>query len=481
MDVDKELDAEPADNHEGLRNLLAALGVGQTADALKDNSPETAGSAAGLDAGPALAAADTAAVPTGQVAGEAVAPLAAADAAMPPPVVSVPTNEPPIVANPPAPKRGGRANAAKADMAAQAVTQAAPDVVQAALEEQGDDMGGVQGLDLRNAISNVHDAATDAKRAEDARQAREEQEVRDAMAQTRAQQIAVQPTYLQNVASRLTTGKDAERPKIATPLEELQQRRELLGKIQGERQAREDRARGQALLDPNSDVTKTSAMALRAAGIPVPKGYTASMFNDMQSLGKLSGEEREKASRLILDQHKADEEKRQHNLENSRGWAEIHEREADRQAARLAPSKEALAKQQQTLDTATQAHAGLQEAGTKLRKLISKYGTSGGLTGPGRQELEQAVNEAAEHGLKLRQASNPGAALRPNAIEEERNLIFQPGFFQQAGSAQAAIKNYLNTKAAEAQRLGVSTGGLVRHNGKLYREDANGNAVEVQQ
>jgi hypothetical protein len=309
------------------------------------------------------------------------------------------------------------------------------DAVEAGLAQE---MGPEQrALDLKNAIGGVHDAATDAKRAEDARYSKEEADALAALDAEKKAQIAKQPGFLGSFLSQLATGHDAEHPHIMTPLEELTKKREILGQLQAERTGREERARTAALSDPNSDLTKTSARALQASGIAVPSGYTASMFNDMKGLKDLTGKQQHEAGELLVQQHQAAEAAR-HNR---------NEEGIQRQAAAAAAgttSKATREKEQVTEKAASEARKEAEDAAADYKGLVAKSGNSP-LFGSAAVQQEQALHRLAEAKVKLN-AARSGAPPRPNAVEEERGLLPKVGpaaLLTRNGTAAEEVDSYL--------------------------------------
>ncbi len=145
------------------------------------------------------------------------------------------------------------------------------------------------------------------KQVADAKFAAEEKEVADAMAEGKRQKGAAN-SFLPGFLTALVdpSGKmHAQQLEAAgNPLQELMQKREALGKLRTERGQQEEQDRARSLNDPDSELTKTSALALRSLGVSPPKGYTASMFEQMKGLAQLSGAQKNDAAKLIVDQHR---------------------------------------------------------------------------------------------------------------------------------------------------------------------------------
>ncbi len=158
------------------------------------------------------------------------------------------------------------------------------------------------------------------KQAAAAKFAAEEQEVRDAQA---AGKKAGEMPWWQKL---LTAAADPETQEIVRkrqetaqnkPLQELMQRRELLAKMREEKSKLSEQERQESLNDPDSELTKTSALALRSLGVAPPKGYTAAMYEQMKGIAQLAGAQKNDAAKLIVDQHREAETERQNRAQNA--------------------------------------------------------------------------------------------------------------------------------------------------------------------
>jgi hypothetical protein len=316
------------------------------------------------------------------------------------------------------------------------------DAVEAGLAQE---MGPEQrALDLKNAIGGVHDAATDAKRAEDARSSKEEADALAALDAEKKAQIAKQPGFLGSFLSQLATGHDAEHPHIMTPLEELTKKREILGQLQAERSGREEKARTAALYDQNSDLTRNSERALKALGINPGPGYTASQFNDYKALAQLSGTQKHEAAQLLQQQARDNEAARNNRAQTAVEYARINAEKAKAQAA--ADKGRPIDERDLAQAAATKDLTGQVKDITNLQKNVGFSKVSQLLPHGwqfGAQREADEAREAAAPGAVA--AVAPGArGLTPELIKEAGNRL-RPHFFESDAEYEKRLGDVVKT------------------------------------
>jgi hypothetical protein len=300
------------------------------------------------------------------------------------------------------------------------------------------------------------------KQAADAKFAAEEKEVADAVAEGNRQKGAAN-SFLPGFLSALVdpSGKmHAQQLEAAgNPLRELMQKREALGKLRTERAAGEEQDRARSLNDPDSELTKTSATALRSLGVPVPKGYTASMFEQMKGVAQLSGQQKHEAAQLIVQQGQAAETGRHNRSEE--GIQRMNAQAALAAAgAKAAAGKPLDEKELTMLAAAKDLPAQLQHVKDLQKDVglsaISRFLPHGYQVGKQR-ELDEAI-EATAPGLIPAIAPN-ARGVTPELIKEATNRL-QPRVFDTQGEftkktdelenlARQRANTHLNALAAE--------------------------------
>ena len=276
------------------------------------------------------------------------------------------------------------------------------------------------------------------KQAEDAKYAAEEQEVKDAIA---AGHNVKGPNGLQAFMTALVSPDGslrreqmaAQQAAAGKPLQELMQRRELLSKMRADRGQEEERTRARSLSDPDSELTKASSTALRALGVPVPRGYTASMFNDMKAIAQLTGQQKHEAAQLIVQQGQAAEAARHNRAGERADNARIASEHEGRLIAAGAPEKAVQAAKLQQVEAYNKA----QHVSDELNKLVDESGNFP-LSSEARGRAAQLRHELAT--LAVQAKSKPGQVPRPNAVEEELHLI------PEIGGAHSLIQSRDTTK-----------------------------------
>jgi len=288
--------------------------------------------------------------------------------------------------------------------------------------------------------------ALDAQNAQAAQMAKEQAELAAATEQAKQnRKLAQAQAYFANAFGHPEQAK-AILAKAEEPLTDYMANRQQLAEIEKTNAERKERARQEQLNDPDSDLSKTSALALRANNIYVPKGYTASMYNQFLELSKLSGEQQKNAAQQLIEEAKAREEKRSHRaneaIERDRVAAE---REARIQAAE-APSKAEATLQTQRVEAYNKA----KRAENELNQLIDAHGNTN-ISQAVLGRVQQLRHDMAVAAVQAK--SRPGQTPRPTAVEEELALIPHLDARDLLTSRQASkdlLRSYTKDLGAEA-------------------------------
>ncbi len=169
------------------------------------------------------------------------------------------------------------------------------------------------------------------KHAADAKFAADEQEIKDAIAQS---QKAGSQNWLQRIGTNLLGPGERQRQldEANAPLKALMDRREALSKLRTDRAQQEEQDRGRAVNDPDSEITQTSRKLALANGVKTIPGFTASMLPDVLKLAGMSHAQQQDAQKLMLDQRREAEVERQDRARNSLDWAKLNADKADANA-----------------------------------------------------------------------------------------------------------------------------------------------------
>jgi hypothetical protein len=226
---------------------------------------------------------------------------------------------------------GGGAHAAMVPAAAAAPAPAG-NAVDAALAPEAQE---VKDYEAKQAISGVRDPAVDAKRAADAAQDRQEQEIQDAIAESRAgRQQNFGQAFLTALADPSGKLRQQQLEQADMPLKDLLQKRQMLAQVRDERVKREGEQRQRDMFDPNSEVSKQSAMIYKAmTGKDAPKGYVAAAHGQIKELSEMTAKQREDEMKRLHEQNE-DRETSLHNRATERNASYLaHEAHLDRLAA----------------------------------------------------------------------------------------------------------------------------------------------------
>lgn len=396
------------------------------------------------------------------------------------------------------------------------------DAVDAALS----DPQAEQAYKLKQAISGVKDPALEAKRAEDSRVAAETQEIQDALTQTReAKQGNFGRDFLTSLVSPGGQLRAQQQAAANAPLQELLQKRELLGKVQADRTARETQARQAAAFDPDSDVTKQARLLAKAQGLPTFDGFTASQLPQLLEVAKLTGDQKkdaladlraQSAQREAARHNRSEEAQQRYATDTAAGTArnaqEITRNAAEAKAAKGAnggkipeaqvPKTAALAEAPDIYNQLEQAHNNVGLSGVTsflppkyqvgaqrdYSNLAAANSGAGSLaTYPGAKTESAELMHSFQNALPTGLASDEKAheifqTLRDRANKQFDNTV---NTLEAGGTSKAEIGKLREAHEAALRkndRAGAATaptGTLVRHGGKLYREGPNGEAVEV--
>lgn len=156
------------------------------------------------------------------------------------------------------------------------------------------------------------------------------------------------------------------------------------------------------------------------------------------------------SAQLGVEKQKADDAARARLQDMGLKWyaAKTDRMQTEAQAAASGAKAAAGDKTQAALiANVEQENKTIQDQGQQLKALIKKHGTSGGLTGPGKAEMQQTLTNMATAAAKLR---DPNSVARSSEVDAELKNLFQPGFLQKEETAIAAIDSYL--KNAEQRR-----------------------------
>jgi hypothetical protein len=332
---------------------------------------------------------------------------------------------------------GGGAHAAMAPAVAAAP---AGDAVDAALAPEAQDAKDHESL---RAIHNVSDPAVDAQRAANAAQARQEQEIQDAIAESKAgRQQNFGQAFMTALADPSGKLRQQQLEQADMPLKDLLQKRQMLAQVQDERVKREGEQRQRDMYDPNSEVSKQSAMIYKAmTGKDAPKGYVAAAHGQIKELSEMTAKQRNDELERLSQEHRDTEAKRhnmaQEHIENARLAAE----QAEKAAALAAKGAGGAEKLNPESVKATNQVSGLGDL-NELFKQHQKTTVGNSLLPFGNSEGNQYAGDVAARGANVAAAGLSLGRETPEAVKEAKAEL--PTKF----TSNEVAHNYFKTKYA---------------------------------